>query len=563
MNRSVLVLLLLLGVAGGVHHFFLKAEPPLCWPAWPNETLIHAERLRALAQLRTDVHDELNQLPLDVVARRIDTVDSTLLPNLNRWVERYPMLPQPRLVRSNYYYSRGYLIRGVDFAAATPQTAFERMRPMFELALADAEAALALAPDAIEPLILAVQSKVMLGSSTEALAQLEAASAIGDESLSYWLERIRLAQPKWFGSQSALREIRSSLRWSGLSRMDRQTALTAVDCALLEVSDMDHPARLAELDKIIGNGPAADRCLQDRIWVRSKLLKYRDNWQDIRRRLVYHPVNSGAVKSLLWFYADRKQWEEQWQIYAALSPNDPDLMLLKAHRLLDDHEWDAAYALLTQIDKERPDHLETLLLLARLQSTEDGFAQENRRLLDKLVALYGYDGRHYTDMNKRKALELHDLRGDWRRVFELTEDCKGLQTDTTCLTSRARSVLGLVRQEATLSAEHQSTLRELQAELLALTQQYPRYQPYALSLAAIEAGLSAPTAMQRWRDALALAPDNAKAWSEFAEFALTRHDCSAKHAAEQVIAQCRSPRFCKSDKLRALEILSEPELVDC
>lgn len=106
-------------------------------------------------------------------------------------------------------------------------------------------------------------------------------------------------------------------------------------------------------------------------------------------------------------------------------------------------------------------------------------------------------------------------------------------------------------------------MRELQAELLALTQQYPRYQPYALSLAAIEAGLSAPTAMQRWRDALALAPDNAKAWSEFAEFALTRRDCSAKHAAEQVIAQCRSPRFCKSDKLRALEILSEPELVDC
>lgn len=546
--QKKLVFMMVLGLLGGIWH--LLQPTVFCWPPDPDEVAGRARILRTLQALRDGQFEQLEQ---PAAAEPVfdfsvfGSVDPALEKHFDAWIHHSPSAAIAYVARGEHLLSRAWMARGHDYAYQVQDSRFERMRPLVERARADAEQALRLDPKMLHAHSLRIRVALLGGGDRAAIA--EAALEYGSASPEIWMDVAHGLQPRWHGEPGDLEKLRREAWWSDLNREDRHVVETHIDCLLLSERHRDYkfsPESLAELDQVIGTGPASQYCLGLRADVLRVLHRPRDAWADLNRMLAYDPADSGTAVTRSYFYSDRKYADEvrkSMQLALEMSPGDPAPLRQLADLEFDDGRYDAALAVVRRELEIVPEAMLARVRLADLLLRDQRHHDEARGILVQLKS----ESAALEAAELWVRLKTFELLGEHERVLELTSECDLSRADDAwCIVFQLRA------QVAT--GQHETAGSELKIQL----QLYPKWKQGLELRADLElARGEKAAALASLASASRLPPNDPKTWLRYAQVAREQQDCAAQEASRQFIAACGQSDLCFSDLID--ERVREPQ----
>ena len=580
----------ILALLGGVHHFAMPLRTePLCWRECPNEKSAQNEISSALHALSTQQFGELrrrfnleNKQEDDAFLRMGNTfaiVEPKFSSAFDGWVAHDPNAFVPRLARGSHLFARAWLARGTSYGFQTTGSQFAEMDRLLKLAQEDVTWALRSAPSSRAAHLLQVrlarfplahdltQQTIHEHATTAAEACRDTSNEACDFYPDIWLEIANNLQPKWGGSTQSLEALRWRSQRSSLSAYNIKIVHSHIDCLLRLVNPSQdrYPeqlrANIAELDEIIGTGPASTLCLQHRIddigALRQQLsatnsatevTQLRDReWDDLQRYLAMVPTDVEYSLKRAEFYQGKANLQEKialLQTAARLNPGSSEILEAKAQIAERAFNYDAALVFIKESLRIRPYALRTQLWHAQLIArdvTQKRAAAKLLRNLSKRLARFNYDDIWLVASTQ---WELQDFKG----LLRTTQDCLHRASWSWCEAMRAAALVAENRLDEARALldeggtdERRWTISRVARANLLLKQNQVEMALKQFELAAVEY-LKDPQRYSVWRDA-----------------ALAQGHCDAIRAATGQLQWCGTSALCSADRISSLAVLENPE----
>lgn len=154
--------------------------------------------------------------------------DSDYLAHLNHWIEKEPSNPLLLLLRSKYYYTHGWVVRGVLYVSKTPKPQMQSFVEFEQKALEDIQQSITLDPTPTSELLL-LRILQCIGNQHEKKIAFYKARARFPDFYPLYRQYLTQLQPKWGGSLDEM----TDFTFKTIALVPQNSPLKALPIALL------------------------------------------------------------------------------------------------------------------------------------------------------------------------------------------------------------------------------------------------------------------------------------------------------------------------------------------